>query len=239
MSWAPEKKMYLVVMSSIIQILCAFLNCIVAYLYSLRLPLVRVRYRFSRVSQHLEACQEPLLVRASLHRGSLAALVGSGCYRPTSFRLVRSRNTPYSERSALIPFVTSRLDNWPHGNNTSLSCTLCPHSRDSRENFPRGHPSQYCSKASTLNLRVFMSWAPEKKMHLVVMSSTNQILYALLNCIVHPYTVSEFLNCIVHPYTVSNTSCSGAVSVHPRVPPPRGLPGAAHFPCFTAPTITP
>src|ERR1044072_8123746 len=110
-------------------------------------------------------------------------------HRPTIFRLVRPRTTPYWKKSAVIPFVTSRLDNWPHGNNTSLSSTLCPHSPISRENFPGGHPSQYCSKASTLNLVVFMSWAPEKKMHLVVMSSINQILYAFLNCIV-PYRYS-------------------------------------------------
>src|ERR1044072_3302749 len=189
MSWAPEKKIHLVVMSSINQILYAFLNCLVPYIYSLGLPLVRMRYRFSRVSLHLEACQEPLLVRASQHRRSLPALVGPWCHRPTSFRLVRPRNTLYQERSAQIPFVTSRLDNWPHGNNTSLSSTHCPHSRTSRENFPGGHPSQYCSKASTLNLVVFMSWAPEKKMHLVVMMRINQILYAFLNCIV-PYLYS-------------------------------------------------
>src|ERR1044072_2765843 len=182
--------MHLVVMSSINQILYAFLNCIVPYIYSLGLPLVRVRYWFSRVSLHLEACQEPLLVRASLHRRSLPALVGLGCHRPTSFRLVPPRNTPYWERAALIPFLTSRLDSWRHGNNTSLSSRHCPHSRISQENFPGGHPSQYCSKASTLNLVVFMSWAPEKKMHLVVMSSINQILYAFLNCIVpHLYSL--------------------------------------------------
>src|ERR1044072_9081957 len=95
MSWAPEKKMCLVVMSSINQILYAFLNSIVPYLYSLRLPLVRVRFRFSRVSLHLESCQEQLLVRASLFRGSLPALVAPGCRKPTNLRLVRPRNTPY------------------------------------------------------------------------------------------------------------------------------------------------
>src|ERR1044072_3945065 len=109
--------------------------------------------------------------------------------------------------------VTSQLDDWPHGNNTSLSSALCPHSRTSRENFPGGHPSQYYSKASTLNHGVFMSWAPEKKTHLVVMSSTNQIFYALLNCIV-PYL-----------YSLGFASCSGAVSVQSCVPPPSSLPG--------------
>src|ERR1044072_5673835 len=106
----------------------------------------------------------------------------------------------------------------------SLSSAHYSHSCTSRENFLGGHPSQYCSKASTLNLRVFMSWAPKKKMHLVVMSSTNQILYAFLNCIVHQYTVSEFLNCIVHPYTVSEYILFKCGIDSSSVPPPRGLP---------------
>src|ERR1044072_9009409 len=105
----------------------------------------------------------------------------------------------------MIPIVTSRLDNWPHGNNTSLSCTLCPHSRISRENIPGSHPSEYCSKASTLNLVVFKSWAPEKKMYLVVMSSINQILYAFLNCIV-PYLYSLRLPLVRVRYRFSRVS---------------------------------
>src|ERR1044072_2175007 len=72
-----------------------------------------------------------------------------------------------------------------------------------------------------------MSWAPEKKMHLVVMSSNNQIFYALLNCIA-PYL-----------YSLGFTSCSDAVSVQSCVPPPRSMLGAAPGPGLTGPAITP
>src|ERR1044072_6011220 len=88
------------------------------------------------------------------------------------------------------------------------------------------HPN-ITPRQAHLTMEFFMSWAPEKKMHLVVMSSTNQIFYALLNCIV-PYL-----------YSLGFTSCSGAVSVQSCVPPPRSLPGAAPCPCLTAPAITP
>ena len=39
-------------------------NCIVQYLYSLQIPLIPVYVRFVHVPLPLEACQEPLLVRA-------------------------------------------------------------------------------------------------------------------------------------------------------------------------------
>ena len=38
--------------------------------------------------------------------------------------------------------------------NTSLFCTLCPHSCASGNYFPVGHPSINCSRPSTLNFRV-------------------------------------------------------------------------------------
>lgn len=59
-----------------------------------------------------------------------------------------------------------------------------PHSRAYWKNFTEGHQSQYCFKASTLNLEFFTSLAPEKKMHAIAMSRTTQNFYALLNCIV-------------------------------------------------------
>ena len=53
-----------------------------------------------------------------MHQRPLPALVSLGCYMPTSFRLVRPQTTPYWERYALIPFVTSQttLSNadWPY-----------------------------------------------------------------------------------------------------------------------------
>ena len=44
------------------------------------------------------------------------------------------------------------------------------------ENFLVGHPSKGYSKSSTLNRGVLMKWATKKKMHLVDIVSTKQLL---------------------------------------------------------------
>ncbi|AES74709.1 hypothetical protein MTR_6g012230 [Medicago truncatula] len=58
-------------------------------------------------SVHLEAVGSRSL-SCLVHRRPLPALVSLGCYMSTSFRMVRPRTTPYWERSALIPIVTSQ-----------------------------------------------------------------------------------------------------------------------------------
>jgi hypothetical protein len=94
----------------------------------------------------------------------------SGCYMPTSLCLVRPRTTPYWERSALIPFVTSQ---------TTLNIADFKHLSSLARlpgNFLVGHPSKDYSKSSTLNCGVLMEWATKKKMHLVDIGSTKQFL---------------------------------------------------------------
>ena len=52
--------------------------------------------------------------------------------------------------------------------NTSLFCTLCPHSCAPGKNLPVGHPSPNFSGPSTLNLRVLWRLASGKKKLLLV-----------------------------------------------------------------------
>ena len=47
--------------------------------------------------------------------------------------------------------------------NTSLFCTLCPHSCAPGKNFPVGHPSRNCSRPSTFNFGVLSRLASEKE----------------------------------------------------------------------------
>ena len=145
-------------------------------------PLLLVWARFIHVSLRLEACQEPLIVRASLHWQSLPALFSPGYYMPTSFRLVRPRTTHRTNRGASSNTVCnspcSRFDDWPHTPTRVFQrAYVLTHTHP--ENFPGGHPSQNCSRPSTLNLGVSKLRAPKKKMHLVDMGSTYKILCEL------------------------------------------------------------
>jgi len=51
----------------------------------------------------------------------------------------------------------------PPQTNTSLFCTLCPHSCAPRKYFLVGHPSLNFSTPSTLNFRVLWRWASKKE----------------------------------------------------------------------------
>ena len=77
-------------------------------------------YIFGVESVHL--CATPprsLMLGAALcpclmHRRSLPSASDPGRHRSTIFCLVRPQTTPYHNRSALILFVTSQIDDCPH-----------------------------------------------------------------------------------------------------------------------------
>ena len=99
--------------------------------------------------------------------------------------------------SALIPFCNVLL---PRGQvrlrlatflgyrplsqtNTSLFCTLCPHScAPGKSFFPVGHPSRNCSRPSTLNLGVLLRLDSRKKLQLIDMSILLILLSLGLGC---------------------------------------------------------
>ena len=106
-------------------------------------------------------------------------LVASAPHAPVHMPVHLRPYVPVKPReSALIPAVMSRLpearpasprpgpltsDSFlghrlPSQTNTSLFCTLCPHSYAPGKNFPVGHPSPNFSGPSTLNLGVL--WRP-------------------------------------------------------------------------------
>ena len=65
---------------------------------------------------------------------------------------------PASSRPGLLTFGSFLEHRLSSQTNTSLFCTLCPHTCAPRKNFPVGHPSPNCSGPSTLNLGVL--WRP-------------------------------------------------------------------------------
>jgi hypothetical protein len=69
--------------------------------------------------------------------------------------------------------------------NTSLLCTLCPHSCAPEKNFSVVHPSQIAPSQARLTWRFFRDRLPKKKMHLVSMD-TLLILLSLRPGYDHP-----------------------------------------------------
>ena len=63
-----------------------------------------------------------------------------------------------------------------------VATTLCAHSCAPRKNFPVGHPSQNCSRPSTLNLGVLWRSASGKKLQLVGMSILLILLSSRSGC---------------------------------------------------------
>ncbi|KOM53026.1 hypothetical protein LR48_Vigan09g168500 [Vigna angularis] len=140
-------------------------NCIVSYLYSLQILLIPVYVRFVHVPLPPEAARSRSLsvppAPCFLHRRHSPP--SSPCPDvtcPPASALVRPRTTPYWERLGSDTIcnapATHRDHRLPPQITTRLSSVLCPHSHTFRENFPEGHPSQNCSKLSTLNHGVLM-----------------------------------------------------------------------------------
>ncbi|BAT95876.1 hypothetical protein VIGAN_08270000 [Vigna angularis var. angularis] len=137
MGQAIEKQMHFGDMSSQINPFKISFNCIVPYLYSLQIPLISVYVRFIHVTLPLKAARSRSLSCApctmTLAPASLPALVSvPECHMPTSFRLVRPRNTPYWERLGSdticnVP-ATYREHRLPPHITTRLSDVFCPHS---------------------------------------------------------------------------------------------------------------
>ena len=134
--------------------------------------------RLEAVGNRSSSCRS---LSCLVHSRPIPVLVCLGCYMPTSSRLVRPRTTPYWERSALIPFVTSHttlsfVDALQ--TNTSLFSVLCPHSH-LPGNFSVGHPFKDYSKSRILNCGVLMEWATKKKIHIVDIGSTCNAIFLL------------------------------------------------------------
>jgi hypothetical protein len=72
-------------------------------------------------------------------------------------------NVPPPRSRARLHLVAFLGYSQPPQTNTSLFCTLCPHSCAPGKYFPVGHPSLNCSRPSTLNFRVLWRWASEKE----------------------------------------------------------------------------
>lgn len=87
MSWAPKRKIHLVVMSSINH---NFYALIVSYIYSFEIPLIRVRDCVPSPRSQ----ESHLICVFSLYRRSLSVLIDSECYMPTISCLVRPQATP-------------------------------------------------------------------------------------------------------------------------------------------------
>ena len=111
-------------------------------------------------------CQRPMCdVRASSANGPCAMSV-----RPVPMAHPRCpRTDPPRDRRPASPrpdpltsscFLGHRLSSQT---NTSLFCTLCPHSCAPGKNFPVGHPSPNFSGPSTLNFGVFSRSASGKE----------------------------------------------------------------------------
>ena len=121
-------------------------------------PLLLVWARFIHVSLRLEACQEPLLVRALFAPAITPRPLQPRDVTcpPASAWFVPEPHTVLAEVPALIPLVTARapdLTTVPTHQHESFQCAyVLTHTLP--ENFPGGHPSQNCSKLSTLNFGV-------------------------------------------------------------------------------------
>jgi len=105
-------------------------------------------------SARLEAVRSRSL-SCLVHRRLLPSSIGLGYYMPTSFRLVRPQTTPYWERSALIPLVTSQhlllgLSTDPTNQHEFFQRVLSSLAR-LLGNFSVGRPSKNYFKSSTLN----------------------------------------------------------------------------------------
>ncbi len=87
----------------------------------------------------------PLMVHTS-HTHHACATATHAPVKPRKSALIPFCNVPPPPgwaRLHLAAFIGHRL---PSQTNTSLFCTLCPHSCAIGKNFPIGHPSRNCSK---------------------------------------------------------------------------------------------
>jgi hypothetical protein len=103
------------------------------------------------------------------------------CYRKG--RLWYQNVTPRPPRGrACYSWQLSRIFRLAPQINTSLFCTLYPHSCAPGNNFPVGHPSSNRSRPSMLNLEFFSDELPKKKVYLVDMSILSILLSPKPRC---------------------------------------------------------